>query len=737
MTPIVQPTPSSTSRGKAFSLRLLAARGWLSPSVLGLGLALGVGVPAFGQIPGPESFVAPLKTPVDYWEVVDYLIRTGQINKAAPFLTKFEALKPDDDTLVRLREQFGHNSFLRLLDYKETRAAGERLTQAVAEASRKVATRPERLKTAMTGLAGTNEERNIALEQLHEAGEYAFPTLISGLQDTSLTPQGRASLMNGMAKLEGSAFGPLTAALNEGPPEVATSVAQILGNTGDTRAVPDLTIAATSGKPQAKAAQDAIARITGVRYEAQPLKPVRVLDEAARVTYLDLPHIAAAPENIWAWDANANTVVAKPSTRVDAAVARGLRFARAAATLDPKDLGSRVDYVTLLLERETNRDAATKEASAAGANVLSEVLKRAIADKRYDVVAAAIPLLAKATDAKSPESLTSFVTALSSTDRRVQFAAAEAIVGLNPRRAFAGSSRVVPTLSRFAAIAPYPRAVVIDGNLMRGAQVLGYLKTIGYDAVLAATGEVGFRIAANSADVELIVIDPDLVQGSWRLLDTLSNLRADNHTAGIPTFIVGSQAMRFVIEPKLESFPNVRFLITPTEATLFKRQIDDSLARLHAKPLSNQERLGLALKASTLLGQIATNNGNPFEGELPMAGPSLTIAVNTPSTAEHAAVALGDLATIDAQRDLADVVLNPSLGNELRLVASSQLVKSIKRFGPLVSHDQERRLTDLIRDETDVAMSSTLKGIVDALKRKPAQAARPVQSQRPGYSVTR
>ena len=48
------------------------------------------------------------------------------------------------------------------------------------------------------------------------------------------------------------------------------------------------------------------------------------------------------------------------------------------------------------------------------------------------------------------------VEALSAPDRRVQFAAAEALVGLDPTRAFAGSSRVVPTLARFVAARPAP-----------------------------------------------------------------------------------------------------------------------------------------------------------------------------------------------------------------------------------------------------------------------------------------
>ena len=275
---------------------------------------------------------------------------------------------------------------------------------------------------------------------------------------------------------------------------------------------------------------------------------------------------------------------------------------------------------------------------------------------------------------------------------------------------------------------------MIDGNPLRGSQVAGYLKILGYDSLLTPTGTAGFRLAADCADVEMIVIDPDLVQGSWRLQDLLANLRADDHTTGIPVFIVGPLALREIVAPKLESFPGVRFLVTPTEATLFTRQVADGLANLYARPLTNDERANFAVKAAALLSQVATTPGSPFEGELLIAAPSLTIALNTPATAIHAATALGDFPRVEAQRDLADVVLNPSVATDVRLTAASQLVKSIKRFGPLVSNEQEHRLVSQLNAESEPIIRTALTSVADALKRKAASSGRPLQASRPSVS---
>src|SRR5205823_3218152 len=128
---------------------------------------------------------------------------------------------------------------------------------------------------------------------------------------------------------------------------------------------------------------------------------------------------------------------------------------------------------------------------------------------------------------------------LSAPGRRARFAAARALVALDPRRPFAGSSRVVPVLAQFVTSQAAPRALVIDGNTSRGNLLCGHLKALGYEPVLATTGDEGFRVAADSADVELILIDLHMIEGDWRLHDTLANLKADARTAGIPIYVVG------------------------------------------------------------------------------------------------------------------------------------------------------------------------------------------------------
>jgi hypothetical protein len=255
--------------------------------------------------------------------------------------------------------------------------------------------------------------------------------------------------------------------------------------------------------------------------------------------------------------------------------------------------------------------------------------------------------------------------------------------------------------------------VVIDGNTSRGSQRAGFLKALGYDPKLATTGDEGFRVAAESADVELIAIDYHLIKGDWRVVDTVSNLRADARTAGIPIYIVGPLNVQYLLADLARRYPGVKFLVTPTSPEILEQQLGG-----RPSGLSDAERAAYAQEAAMLLSVIASRPGNPFEKDLVSVEPALTIALNGPNTGLAASTALGDVPDPDAQRGLADVVIDPSKPAALRLNAANQLARSIQRFGPLVTADQEAHLVTVLAQEGDPAVRTALAAVLGALRPK-------------------
>jgi len=690
----------------------------------------GLCLSASAQPPGPELFAKEPQTPLELWDAVDYLLRTDQVKKALPYLDRFMKSRADDTTLIAIRDRYGPGSILRLSDDAATRPFAKPLTEAMVIAARRYATRPDRIARFIEELTKTSEEQNYAVRHLREAGSEAVPFLIEALSRPGFSTQDHRVLVANIGRLDRSAVPPLVAALDSSDPTLAADAATALGMIADVRAVPHLTFpAAFSAKPELvrTACQAAITRLTGRSFTTQPRTPVQVLTDAAWSYHRHKVEFSGDPVVVWAWDQGRKVPVAREVSCTEAEAIFGLRFAREALELSPNDRDAQVVQLSLTLEKAIERvgftafpaqDQATfTAATAKGPLILNDALRTAVADSKTDLAAACATALGRVIDRTAlvrSGRLHPLVEAIYSPERRVQFAAAKAIVALAPNEPFPGASRVVPTLARFLTNQALPRAVVIDSNPNRGSQIAGFLINLGYDSELELTGNQGFLAAAESADVELILISYDLFRKGWGLNDTLANLGADSRTAAIPIFIYGPLNVKFK-RPSLQyDYPGIRFLVQPVEAEMLKRQLKNLPA-----VLTEIERTAYAREAAALLAKIARDSKGPMAAHLATAEPGLAGVLGVTETAPIAAEALSNLADPDAQRSLAAVVLDPSRDSSVRRQTAAQLVRSIQRFGRLITADQEARLATTIREENDPDVLAELITIAGTLRLSP------------------
>jgi CheY-like chemotaxis protein len=685
------------------------------------------------QVPARDAFAREPKTPLETWEIASYLIRIGQPDQAAPYVKKFLADNPDDATLLEVRDTYGVGTVLGLSDYPETKAYAKPLAQRLAEASIRNATDPARMERFIANLSKTREEQRYAVERLRDAGAYAIPPMIRALSVSGLDPSVRTPLAENLGRLDRKAVPALIASLDSTDDALVGEVAHALGQIGDPRAIPALTYLAARPKPESAARPmvvQAIRELTGNPFSSQLRTPVRLLSDEARNYHIHAYKFPGDPIVFWQWDAAEKAPVHRSISVREAEGLLGLRAAKEALELDPTDVEAKVNLLSLGLDHDP---AAWRAAAlAAGPDVMGKVVRRAIADRRADLATTATSILGQLSsrDDLKVDRMTPLVDALYAPDRRVQFAAAEALVKLEPKVRFLGSSRVVPVLARFVTGLPSPRAVVIDGNGERASQVAGYLRGLGYNAHVASTGAQGFSEAVEAADVELITIDPNFIGDSWKLAEILGNLKADARTAGIPVFLVGPLFIQKQMGSSLESFPNVQFLVTPAETRLLKVQLDRGFDSLGVRPMSAAERIDYAKKASSLLAQAAGRPRSPFEGDLAAAEPALALALNGPSAPIEAASALGDVPGTDSQRTLADVMLDPSKEEPVRLASARRLTHNIRRFGPKLAAIQERRLVTELSQEADPALQEALAAVVGVLQPPPDASASKLQTFR-------
>lgn len=705
-------------------------RGWAAVWAIAAAGSLWAAQAAMAQAPGPELFAREPRTPIELWDAADYLVRTGQAAKAVPYLEKFQKAQPDDATYVAIRDRFGAGSFLRLDNDPATRPFARPLSDALAAASRRYATQPDRMARLIAELTESEEEQGYALRRLSEAGPYAVPPLIEALRGPGLSREDHDILVRNIGRLQPSAVPPLAAVLDGTEPALAADAAAALGSIGDPSAVPFLTFAAASPTSPAlvrAAAQSAIARLTGRPFSAQPRPPAALLTDAAWSYHRARVETPDETVVLWSWDDARKIPAPREVTPGEARSTLGLHFARQALRLDPANRSAQVAQLSLAIERAALRvgpesvpaqDAATfTAATAAGPALLAQVLDTAIADGKNDLAAVTVLALARVTDRAALAHPTTggdnhpLVRALSAPGRRTRFDAARAIVALAPDRPFPGSSLVVPVLARFAAAQAMPRAVVIDGNPNRGDLMAASLTSLGYLADLERTGRDGFLAAAAAADVELVLVSYDLHLGDWKLTDTLANLLSDARTRSVPIYVFGPYDVRYR-RPNLEhDFPGIKFLV-PGEPALIEGQLRGRPAALTA-----EERKGYAREAVALLARIAADPRSPMAVDLAAAEPIMSRALIDPETVHPAAAALAVLPSSEAQRSLLGMALDPSRPADLRVEVAGLLVTSIRRFHPLLTRHQEARLAQTLLQETEPAVRAALTAVVDALRR--------------------
>jgi hypothetical protein len=141
--------------------------------------------------------------------------------------------------------------------------------------------------------------------------------------------------------------------------------------------------------------------------------------------------------------------------------------------------------------------------------------------------------------------------------------------------------------------------------------------------------------------------------------------------------------------------------------------------------LSDAERQSYARAAAALLARVAADRRGPMAAGLRTVEPALAVAMRDPGTARSAAAALAELPDPDAQRSVFDAMMDPSRPADFRSEAAKLLVASIRRFGPLITKDQESLLANGLGGEPDPVVAEALADVVAALRSRGKPAAAP------------
>lgn len=682
---------------------------------------------------GSPLLVEP-ETPVEIFQAALTMVDLGSFDLARQYLDLLLSKKPTDDQLLEIREKFNSATLLRLANSRDLRPASETLLNAVNAATKRRSTDPKFIDGLISDLLASAIKRRVAIQELQNLGPDILPQLIARWQEES-DGSNKDWFQYAILRMGNPAVPALLGALSTPNEPVKTMVIDTLGRLGARDAVPDLGYFAFANNIPI-GTQDA-ARLSLSKIQNIP-KSELVESGTIQKLYQSSLQLMASEKNwstnadgktkLWYWDKSSDRLSYSLIAPDEASLLTGTVQIERAIRLSPDKENLQALMLAFLFERD-KRDAGWEQPAykgkgtafdlglTSGPKVVAEALGINLKYRRLAGAVLAIDVLAQVATknqlARDEDSESPILDALNNPDLRVQFAAAEAVMKLNPENEFRGASRIISIFAKALNHSGEKHALIIDPNPQRAGLTAGALGEMGYLALIANTGREGFKIAARRGDIDFAIIHANSIQ--WELTPTLVNFRADVRTTGLPIGISAPNFLRTKLTRLLNRTPRSTFVEETSNSVLLTKEIKPFIDNLVTKPLSPTESAQMTKRAVTWLTMIAMRKqDNIFD--MSQAKDALFQAVSNPEISKQAMTALASLIGPESQIRLTDAALTSSNDIELRAHAVNMLKQHINKNGLLLSNEKIQELTKTWESSQDKELRTALSSLMGTLR---------------------
>lgn len=636
------------------------------------------------------------QSPAELARATQIMLDAAEWAEAKSYVSKLMATLADDQTAFRLYRQFGLAFVLRLKHVKDIQPEGAQLAELIQGAVQRVTQDPAWLDQQLQQLQDP-QRRLAAVASLREARATVWPVAVTVLADPSQQAKHRA-VTDALHAIGPATVPALSAALESDDPAFVHRVALVLSGFSapeSLRAV--MAVAYRRDLPAELAAElrERVAAKWGGTVSQEVV--VRWLEKQ----FLQSFRSATRPEHdplhtteTWVWDPAQRTISRLWLIQDDHQRWQALRYANDLYRIAPENATYRVYALAAQAEwlearaalDESGTGAAAEPGAMDGAELIHRVLQFALDMRRSGAASWAARRLGQIGTVQLVESSSgrpsALVQALSYPDQHVQFAAAEAILRINPDRPFAGSARLREVLGYFLGGRSERRALVGNPLVEEAQSWAGFLRQMGFQVDIVATGRGVLDQLSRVPDYEFVLVvdrlgDPPAVE--------MIQLARNTPWAGQMRFAVLCQAaslepLRLAMEddPMVLVFPRVSRLETMQQVVGFLDELPG------ARPLQPENRTA---RLKLILDWLAARAAHPsaIDLELVRLEERVLDLAESPAVGQSACAILGGFGTARAQKRLVDIASQVAFPLELRQAAAAAFQQAVARRGVMLT----------------------------------------------------
>jgi CheY-like chemotaxis protein len=653
---------------------------------------------------------------------------------AKQFLQKVLGAKLNQKQLAALEEEFGSALFTELGAREDLAPEGRQLAEAVLAAVSAELRDPKRIEQLVNQLNDPSEgTRSQAFTGLLKARSASVGPLVKVLDNTARASE-HANVRACLVRLGSDALWPLVAVLDAADAKLKIEAIRVLAEIKGRESILALLepFASASNPPEVRAAaREALLKRVGQLPSAHAAANM-LADDAKRLSTRRQPldYEIESPVEVWSWDSAAGSPVSEMVAPDEASRRRAAGFARKAFSIAPDDPDIRLLHLTSILEQaayENGRDkpldagpgSPAAEVAEQGVQGVESLLRYAVDSDHPAAATAAAKILGRIGSAAEllyrGREPTALVAAARHPDRRLRFAAANAILELQPPEPFAGANFVTEAMGYFAGTSGQRRALVADPSRQEAERVGGYLAALGYEVDTATTGQELVRLALSSPDYELAMVAASIEQPTPNLL--IQQLRRDPRTARLPVGILARSGEYVRAQDMARKDPLAEAFHRQHTEDAVLSDVERLMRLLGRDLVAHAERQG---QAEAALDRLVTLSAEGSQGvfSIQPVQPAMLAVLYVPRLGSKAATVLGNVGTPQSQQALVEVASRPTLPLELRQAAAKAFGRSIESHGILLTKVEILRQYDRYNASAtlDVDTQQVLGFILDAIE---------------------